>query len=930
MAFPQESSLGLAIMHGISLANEGFGGGSLSHSLYEYSAHAFLLMQCLRGNPDETIDAVQDVDLAAARALHVMCRQDHQPTQASLKALLTPGVVATLRASPERFLHLVRQPEVQTPVVLWNRQMRSQVLQLLDLAPKPEVLKGFSFGSIAPELCVNGVYIRALLREATTEKLHLGRIIPSQYKQVDWELPQGFLMDVYDALLQLVQNLPYQSVCIGDIACLLKAFLGLLVADDKVCPRDFSGILYLSPTPTLHFFQVGEFLRSQRGDSLGSLFELLPPTCPPDILGQDSAGIYLTVLQLAYIFASHSRTGSETMVSSGAAGPLLHLASHHIGLGSTYDGSLSDSILHVILELAGVNSGVTEPSKRFVRHLVSAGGAPFFISRFSCGGLAASTRLLCGRILYQILGREDKEYTVASECACKFVPNKLVEHIAADPTASYPLQLIDSSIRSPVLFWDTSCRDRLCSIGINLWEQMTMPYTNVPCSRLWMDKYMGPDVQVPVPEYARNEPIVGGLYYEEFQRERGYALHKEDPDLIKMFFTTCNKKFKEGSVEVHNCACLLEAMYYCMVPLLPKVLAEHSADAIGLWGSLPDMMLRESEGEDADMEGATLWGARIACLFLSLKSQSPHSLLCASHALRSAETSAKLFGSPKLGDLPIQLLLAIARAVVVSRESEAITTTKESLASAGVLSALVQRMLRKGEQAQEGGNPPTRAAQELAESLAAKLLACLGEHAEAGPTVRAYLKDNGHDNIIRVTESIRLGANEDRDDLLSLLPPVHPTLTSHPLYMHRASALTAASEEPSVPAMLTMLPCIRGACPGDAPAEPYKLQAVDPWSGLSCLTPAKKTTKGQSMGLLDLRNSSEKRKVKLSSVINSSVTSPRLLELFPEEQKRGDRGPRSPTGKGKDKKPALQAKSFRAGPKEVTHPHRRITSGKRL
>ncbi|CAN0470335.1 unnamed protein product, partial [Ectocarpus sp. 8 AP-2014] len=86
------------------------------------------------------------------------------------------------------------------------------------------------------------------------------------------------------------------------------------------------------------------------------------------------------------------------------------------------------------------------------------------------------------------------------------------------------LRHLDDEAVSPILVWDTSCRDRLSALTWAHWEDWRRR-VKVGASLRWMPAYL-PE-QVLLPDAHSSEPCVAGLYFRLYAAEPGFALEKD-------------------------------------------------------------------------------------------------------------------------------------------------------------------------------------------------------------------------------------------------------------------------------------------------------------------------------------------------------------------------------------------------------------------
>lgn len=98
---------------------------------------------------------------------------------------------------------------------------------------------------------------------------------------------------------------------------------------------------------------------------------------------------------------------------------------------------------------------------------------------------------------------------------------------------------LDDEAVSPILVWDTSCRDRLSALTWAHWEDWRRR-VKVGASLRWMPAYL-PE-QVLLPDAHSSEPCVAGLYFRLYAAEPGFALEK---DMVEGFLV-CSVEVRSG------------------------------------------------------------------------------------------------------------------------------------------------------------------------------------------------------------------------------------------------------------------------------------------------------------------------------------------------------------------------------------------------
>ena len=106
------------------------------------------------------------------------------------------------------------------------------------------------------------------------------------------------------------------------------------------------------------------------------------------------------------------------------------------------------------------------------------------------------------------------------------------------------LRNLDDKAVSPILVWDSSCRDRLSELTWAHWEDWRRRYKNGASLR-WVPAYL--EEEVLLPEEHSSEPCVAGLYFRLYASEPGFALEK---DMVEGFLV-CSVEVRLKSC--HKC-----------------------------------------------------------------------------------------------------------------------------------------------------------------------------------------------------------------------------------------------------------------------------------------------------------------------------------------------------------------------------------------
>lgn len=83
---------------------------------------------------------------------------------------------------------------------------------------------------------------------------------------------------------------------------------------------------------------------------------------------------------------------------------------------------------------------------------------------------------------------------------------------------------LDDEAVSPILVWDSSCRDRLSALAWSHWEDWRRR-RRVGASLRWVPAYLQEEVLLPAAHAS--EPCVAGLYFRLYAAEPGFALEKD-------------------------------------------------------------------------------------------------------------------------------------------------------------------------------------------------------------------------------------------------------------------------------------------------------------------------------------------------------------------------------------------------------------------
>lgn len=83
---------------------------------------------------------------------------------------------------------------------------------------------------------------------------------------------------------------------------------------------------------------------------------------------------------------------------------------------------------------------------------------------------------------------------------------------------------LDDEAVSPILVWDTTCRDRLSALAGAHWDDWRRR-GRVGASLRWVPAYLAEEVLLP--EAHSTEPCVAGLYFRLYAAEPGFALEKD-------------------------------------------------------------------------------------------------------------------------------------------------------------------------------------------------------------------------------------------------------------------------------------------------------------------------------------------------------------------------------------------------------------------
>ncbi|CAM9279117.1 unnamed protein product [Chrysoparadoxa australica] len=768
--------IAMSAMEGITLATEGFSDRA-GHVDLLFASQVFapLLVHCLKNKQSSP----GKLTVSAAAALHSLANRPHQPLTETLKGLLKPGLVMILQRSAQEFLDVLMCPIVENSSLIWNTDMKRELLSFLNNSPTTEEMAAFEYESLSSELCVQGVYIRALVEvamgevgEFSTQGENLGRNLP---------LPPHLLAYVFLDLSHEMQSVISGHVNFRRVGYLMKALVGLAVGGK----------------------QVEELLRDC-GDYLGTLWEVLPPTTAAHV---DAMETYRTCLQLIHLLANCEQPGAaQSVVSSGVACPLVCLCSHLLVRSTSFEGLVTEAALFIIESLA-------EQSYDFRQHLFSCGAVPFLLSQFACTDLSRDTRLKCGRVLHKMCSLEG---TV--DALERLLPVPLLLHLQDDPTSQYPLMLLDSTIESPLLLWAPSCRQRMMEVARQAWLEWEKSFVPGVMSYRWTPDYLPEELFLP--PGRSSETSVAGVYLTLYNKEPDYYL---EIDLVEDLLTggldviagMQGKSMSQAFLPV-----LLESIYHALSSVKGRdgegsnTMAQLTKNFPNLWPCLFSTIYGElgiSNGNRGTRPRAVggrmllLWAARLCCLLTSVPTH--WNLVGAAKQLATGSQVTAVLGSCRLSDDALQLFLCFYRALAASKLEDGLIAAT-NLGSREVLTLLVGKWTAfsggsSANLAIKGGDPgeavtapsspagtPVGRLQHAekpmssnTEGLTIRLLATLAAHAAIGAEVRKILREICPVRLYQTLQLIEIRPSALHDDLLALLPSPTRPLENHMLYI---------------------------------------------------------------------------------------------------------------------------------------------------
>ncbi|CAM9212486.1 unnamed protein product, partial [Ectocarpus sp. 12 AP-2014] len=572
----------LAATEGIGLAALGLGKEAHIDLLYKSQVFVPLIAHCVRPQAcEDRPGGYPGLGIQSAMALRSLAEGEHAGTNAALAALLTPGGLAVLRRSAEEFVRVLRSSvPVETPKVVWGPKCRDELEELLKQPPaetnigghrglgaavpgvypasgrcrrfKPRELDGFVFASLQDELVVDDVYLRVLVRDAERQREAGGdgdvrrTAAAASGLGQGLTLPSDLLASVFvylgDQMRLIVGGqVPTatadRELFFQDVSLLLQALLGLAVGEE----------------------QVPEVIEDS-GEALNLLWAATQPYLRDGLAGPAAPTITRSVVRLMHVFLTKGGpSAGEALVASGAAAPAVHACGKM--LADDYDLSAfshedGEAALHVAAMLLDAHPSAAG-------HMVSVGAVPMFLSRVCHNDFQVATRLRCAAILHRLC----VSVPAASIGLGRVMPELLLLHLEADATGESLLRHLDDEAVSPILVWDTSCRDRLSALTWAHWEDWRRR-VKVGASLRWMPAYL-PE-QVLLPDAHSSEPCVAGLYFRLYAAEPGFALEK---DMVEGFLVCSVEAMLHGRVADELLPVLLEALYYALACLGDGALA---------------------------------------------------------------------------------------------------------------------------------------------------------------------------------------------------------------------------------------------------------------------------------------------------------------------------------------------------------------------
>ncbi|CAM9376579.1 unnamed protein product, partial [Discosporangium mesarthrocarpum] len=876
----------LAATEGIGLAASGFGSDAHMKLLYKSQVYIPLIAHCLR--PEDKRGSCPGLGIESAKALHCLSIRGHEGMNRALLAMLTSGGLTVLRRSPEECLQVLRHPDkLEAPRLIWGPDCTAELEGLVmegaptkqegkgknkekkkkskkkkgegdskeDPSPNEEdpasneelplkrpgkLAKGyrkvtaqevesFTFESLKGELVVDGVYLRILVKEARREgdEPSTGGAGPGS----GIALPTDLLASVFvhlGAKMRLTASGEAASVIdrekreafFADVALLLQALLGLSIGEG----------------------QVPEVL-ADSGSQLFLLWAAMPPNVPADKAGPASAIITRTCIHLMHAFLSRAGSnGKEALVASGAIAPAVHAFAGLLSQSNVEMGSMGRESRNGIGRVAEAEAALHVLNAMLVghqvaaRHMLSIGAVPLLLSRVACKDIPKGTRLRSAVILNR-LSRFLPDVSIALG---RVLPELLLLHLETDGSGKGLVHHIDDTVVAPLLVWDNTCRDRLCTSTWDHWTDWKGRATAETCFR-WVPAYLPEEVLLPV--LRSEEPCIAGLYFRLYTREPGFLLEQ---DLVEGFLECAIEAMLAGKVAEELVPELLEALYYALASLGDGGLGGASRKANGLWPILFTMIWKElgvgrvrydkspragggvsskspkakdkgkekekGKGKEKEKEkekgngkgknGAAvlMWAARLVCLMVAVP---VHWTAAGAGAQIISDDQALAMVSSKLDDDNLRLFLVTARAVIASKAEEGVAVAHQFV-SPVVLRTLVDKLSAYKVQAITGTVAAGKSAQSAqstsssdpaavaaicagedgfeTESLVIKLLACLMQHPQEGERTRLVLREEAPEALYLALLQLGTVASDVRLDAVATLPSLPPRDSENRLY----------------------------------------------------------------------------------------------------------------------------------------------------